>query len=316
MRCHRLVLTLFVLTGSILSVHGDEIVLKGGKTLTASHPMVVKGKNAVVTLKDGTVVSIPLTEIDQPRTAEANKTRVAVAAAPVVRKPETPAEAALVRNARKASISLSDDDVSHPFGQSGAVQGKDESDGKVEVVSVSVKKEKGGYNLSGSVFNSGKGEVLAVSVTVEAVGNENKTLATAFANIAKDNLAAGEKSAFTVEFPIESAVSSFRYVPHWQARPVEKSTVDGGNLKQGSGNGSEEGSPANAKRPGGGNSRLETAPESAPAPKAAPKPEPTRVPHPDYAAPTANAPVGAPTQPGGTYLPQPSADGQPKQPGS
>ncbi|MEO6325281.1 MAG: hypothetical protein ABIT01_01705 [Thermoanaerobaculia bacterium] len=307
MRCDRLVVTLLVLAGATLTLHADEIVLKGGKTLTTSRPMVVKGKNAVVTLKDGTVVSLPLTEIDQPKTAEANKARVVVQAAPTNRQPETPAEAARVKNTRKAAISLSDDDVSHPFGQSPGAQVKEEGDGKVEVVSVAVKKEKSGYSLSGSVFNSGKGDVLAVSVTVEAIAEDNKTIATAFGNVAKDYLSAGEKSAFTAELATEAAVSSFRYVPHWQGRPVAKPAVGGGTLSQGSG-----GDAANApKKPG-----TDATPEPTPAPKPVAKPEPTRAPQPDYAPPAANAPVGAPTQPGGTYLPQPSADGQPKQPGS
>lgn len=309
MRCNRLILTLCLVAGPILPVHADEIVLKGGKSLTTARPLVVKGKNAVVTLKDGTVVSIPLTEIDQPRTAEANKPKVALEVSAAPRKPETPAEAARVKTTRKAAISLSDDDVSHPFGQSGTTQAKEEGDGKVEIGSVSVKKEKSGYTLSGSVLNSGKGEVLAVSVTVEAIGDDNKTLATAFGNVAKDNLAAGEKSAFTAEISIDAAVSSFRYVPHWQARP--RPTVGGGSLSQGSGNGSDDGTTGGVKKPG-----TEAEVEPAPTPKPTPKPVPTRMPQPDYAPPAANAPVGAPAQPGGTYLPQPSADGQPKQPGS
>jgi hypothetical protein len=308
MRCDRFVLTLFMVAGLIRTAHADEIVLKGGKTLTTSRPLVVKGKNAVVTLKDGTVVSLPLAEIDEPKTAEANKRKVSVEAAPNVRKPETPAEAARVKNSRKAAISLTDDDVSHPFGPGGTTQaqGKEEGDGRVEVVSVTVKKEKSGYTLSGSVFNSGKADVLAVAVTVEAVGEDNKTLATAFANIAKDTLTPGEKSAFTAEIPVEGAVTNFRYVPHWQSNPIARKAGNG-NLSQGSGGAAGAG----AAKPA-----APAAESEAPQPKPTPKPEPTRAPQPNYAPPTANAPVGAPTQPGGTYLPQPSADGQPKQPGS
>lgn len=303
----------FLIVAGIPVLFADEVVLKDGKTLITSKPYVVKGKQAIVTMKDGTVMAVPVAEIDLTKTAEANKARVVTEVRVAVSKPLTPAEAARSKSVRKAAIVLSDEDVSHSMGGGSSEPGKEDGEGRVEVVSVSVKKGKSGYTLSGSVFNSGKGEVLAVSVTVEAVGEDNKTLATAFGNIAKDNLASGEKSAFTAELPTEAAVSNFRYVPHWQTKTLVKPALTGGNVSQ-----SSQPAASGGKNPARPSGEAPPAGETPPTPEAkpAPKAEPTPAPRPDYAAPSANAPIGAPTQPGGTYLPQPSADGQPKQPGS
>ena len=56
---------------------GEIVVLRGGKTLELSKPYVIRGTQAVLTLKDGTVVSVVAGEIDRAATQAARTRSVA-----------------------------------------------------------------------------------------------------------------------------------------------------------------------------------------------------------------------------------------------
>ena len=47
----------------------DQVVLRDGRTLDTKKPPVIKGRQAVLTLADGKLVSIPAAEIDLEKTA-------------------------------------------------------------------------------------------------------------------------------------------------------------------------------------------------------------------------------------------------------
>jgi hypothetical protein len=276
----------------------DQVVLKDGSVINTSKPYVLKGNQAILTLTDGTLVSVPANQIDGKKTAEAN----AKAAKPskekaVVAAPQSPAEAARMKSSRKASIVLSDEDVQHPIanpdGTTSASKGNGE--GKVEVTNVQTSRESGTLMVTGSMQNTGEGDVVAVSVTVEAVGKDNKTVSTAFGRVAKDSLGSGEKTTFTAEFQEESSISNVRFVPRWQVKvPVSKAP---------------EGA---AAQPAAGPSQAPAA-EQKPAAPEAKKDEIKYVPRGDVAPPPANPAVGAPTNPNAPYFPQP-ADVVPTQP--
>ncbi|MGH9366678.1 MAG: hypothetical protein ACRD3M_03275, partial [Thermoanaerobaculia bacterium] len=73
----------------------DVVVLRGGGRIDLKQPPVRRGNTVLLTRKDGTLLSVPFSEIDQKATAAARATpagpvTAASAAAPV---PETPAEA-------------------------------------------------------------------------------------------------------------------------------------------------------------------------------------------------------------------------------
>ena len=283
---------LLLLSGSLafaLSTAADVIVLKDGQVINTKGPYKAKGGQAIVKRSDGTLISISLSEIDRDRsaaaTAKANQPR---SSQPVAQTRMSAADIARMRGPRKAGVVLTDQDVSHTF-TGGGEGGKGEGDeGRVEVGPTKETKSEKGIQISGSVSNTGKGEVTGVAVTIEAVGEDNKTVNTIFATLAQDKLGPGEKSSFTAEVPAtDTPIKTFRYVPRWKYVPKP--------------------SAAREATTGGAGEEAAAAP-AAEAPKPAPKPAATAPPRSDVAPPAANAPIGAPTQPGQSYLPPPSGE--------
>ncbi|HSB62850.1 MAG TPA: FxLYD domain-containing protein, partial [Thermoanaerobaculia bacterium] len=271
--------------------------LKDGRRIVTKKPFVQKGSLALLTTTDGVLLSLPLSEIDLAKTA-AEKARAA-AATPVptasVPKPLTPAEAAKLKGGRRAAVVLTDDTVAHGIGEEGGERKAGEGEGRVDVANTSATKTKDGYSFSGSVINGGASEVSGVSVTVEVVGQDGKTFSSAFAQLAKDTLAPGEKSTFTASTSMEGEAASYRYVPHWQVRIPVKT--------------------GDAKTPEASAQKPEA--EGAPAPAPTPPPVPTLVPiqRSDVAPPAANAPTGNPAS--GVFIPQNDATKpSPKPPGT
>jgi hypothetical protein len=269
----------------------DEIWLKDGHSITTKMPVVTKGSNALITTVDGVLVSIPLSEIDQAKTA-AERARAASptpAPTPNIMKPMTPAEAARQKSGKKAVVTLTDDAVAHGFGEEGVEKKPGETEGRVEIANASATKDKDAYAFTGSVINAGAGPVSAVSVTIEFVGKDGKTFSSTFANVAKDALQPGEKSVFTASAPAEGEAVSFRYQARWQSvTPIKKADDKGAS-----------GAGAGAKG--------DAAADAEPTPVPTPPPAPTLVPipRPDVAPPAANAPVGNPAN--GAFLPPPDA---------
>jgi hypothetical protein len=276
----------------------DEIWLKDGRRIVTKKPFVQKGSVALLTTTDGVLLSIPLSEIDVAKTA-AEKARAA-AATPVptasVPKPLTPVEAAKQKSGRRAAVVLTDDTVAHGIGEEIGEKKEGEGEGRVDVANTSATKTKDGYSFSGSVINGGASEVSGVSVTVEVVGKDGKTFSSAFAQLAKDTLAPGEKSTFTASTPMEGEAASYRYVPRWQVRIPVKTSGD-------------------AKSPAGAASKPEA--EGGPTPAPTPPPVPTLVtiPRSDVAPQPANAPTGNPAS--GVFIPQnDTTKPSPKPPGT
>ena len=301
----RRVLSLLVL-GLISLLPGplaaDQVVLKDGRTLDTKKPPVIRGKQAVLQLADGKLVSIPASEIDAEKTAAlarkaAETPQVATSPTPL-RAPSLVDAARAGQTAKKATVVLTDQDVAGGYYETSSGSAE-KGEGEVTMGPVTTKKGPAGWTVEGSVMNSGKAPVLGVTVTVEALGEKGKSIATAFGQLAKDVLNPGEKSTFRAQVDTDQAVERFTYMPRWKViapTPKEGEKAADGTEKP------------KAEPPG------EDVGENAPKPTPAPTPEPTPARQPDYAAPPANAPVGAPLKPGGTYLPPPSSN-QPKPPG-
>jgi hypothetical protein len=296
-----LVLGLISLTAGPLAA--GQVVLKDGRTLETKRPPEIRGRQAVLLLADGTLVSIPASEIDTAKTAAA-AAKVAEAAklpAPttVVARPPSLVDAAnATRDGKKASVVLTDQDVAAGQLDAGGEK-KAAGDGRVVVSNVSAKKAASGTMVTGSVQNVGGGPVEGVGVTIELVGDGGKTVASAFGQLSADALAPGEKATFTSQLDTEATAQNVRVMPRWRSRET------GGEK-------SDPGSPV-AKA----TAAKDAIPPAGPTPAPTPAPAATRPPaprSPDMAAPPANAPVGAPLQPGGGYVPQPSSN-QPKPPG-
>lgn len=299
MRIGAILTAFLVAAGPVPTVLAADVILKDGQAIPTSKPYVVKGKMALLTRTDGTLVSVPLEDVDLQKTA-------AAATAPVptpepkekmaVPRPMTPADAAKAKGTRKATVFLTDRDFARG-GESveGEKDDKAEKDNlNVTISGVSATRTKTGYSIDGSAINSGKGDVRGVSVTIEAIGEDGKTTQTVYANLAKDFLTPGEKAAFAAEVATPIDVKSFKYVPTWQITVPVKSADPGAAPKAGE-------APAKA-------AVAEEAAKPAPAskPEPAPTPEIRLVPRPDVPPPAASGPVGAPTTPGGAYLPRPS----------
>lgn len=289
----RLLIATAVLAGLAAAAAADEVWLKDGRSITTKKPFVTKGSNALLTTADGVLLSIPLAEIDQEKTAEAKRRAASPTPAPTpnLMKPMTPVEAARQKSGRKAVVVLTDDSVAHGFGEEGSGEKKpDDGEGRVDVANTSATRGKDGYTFTGTVVNLGTGTVTGVSVTIEAVASDGKTFSSAFAQVAKDTLGPGERSTFTASAPLEGEAASFRYMPRWQV-PIPVRTADD-KAKAGAGGSGAKGDAAAAA-------------EGEPTPAPTPPPAPTLVPipRPDVAPPSANAPVGNPAS--GTFLPPP-----------
>jgi hypothetical protein len=281
----RLMLAVAVLACLAGIAGADEIWLKDGRRIVTKKPFVKKGSLALLTTTDGVLLSLPLGEIDLEKTA-AEKARGAVAEpllAPGPLKPLTPAEAAKQKTGRRAAVVLTDDTIAHGIGDEAAGKKEGDGEGRVDIANTSVTRSKDGYAFTGSVINGGSSEVTAVAVTVEIVGKDGKTFSSAFAQLAKDTLAPGEKSTFTASAPLEGEAASYSYIPHWQVRVPVKTAVA-----------------AATPTPGGAAPKPEG---EAGAAAATPAPTPAFIPvqRPDVAPPAANAPTGNPAN--GTFIP-------------
>lgn len=293
-----------LLTGPLAA---DRIFLKDGRTLDTKKPPEIRGRQAVLVLADGKLVSIPASEIDAGKTAAAaakaaDAAKLPTAVPVVLRSPTLVDAARATREAKKASVVLTDQDVAGGLMEvsSGSAE---KSEGDVVMGPVSTKKGPTGWTVEGSVQNAGKAAVLGVSVTIEALGAKGKSISTAFGQLAKDSLEPGEKSTFRAQMDTDQAVERFTYLPRWKV--VAPAPKEGEKAADGTGTGT-------VKPKGEGQSDGEFPPPT-PVPTPAPKPPPPPPP-PGWAAPAPNAPVGAPSQPGGIYVPQPSSN-QPKPPG-
>jgi hypothetical protein len=276
---------------------GDEIWLKDGHRIVTKKPFVAKGSVALLTTTDGVLLSIPLSEIDQVKTA-AEKARAAAKTpvpTPGVPKALSPAEVAKQKSGRRAAVVLTDDTIAHGIGDEVVEKKEGDGEGKVDIANTSVTRSKDGYAFTGSVINSGGAEVAGVSVTVQLVAKDGKTVSSAFAQVAKDTLGPGEKTTFTASGPAEGEVASFRYMPRWQVLVPAKA-------------------PGDAKAPGGTAAKPEPEGEATPAPTPPPAPIYTPIPRPDIAPPAANAPTGNPAS--GTFIPGSEAPKSAKPPGN
>lgn len=284
----------------------DVVVLKDGRTLEIVGAPVTKGRMVLLKTRDGTLFSIPADEIDGPKT-EAARAKAAPTATPMAEsslRPPRPAEIAGKKSERKAAVVLTDDQIAKGQNEEGAEKKDEEGEERVDVTNAAATKNPSGYAIAGSVLNSGKVDVSGIAVTIEGVAG-GKTIATTFGQVAKDQLAPGEKSTFTADLKETVDIQTFRYVARWQTKMAVKSAVpsDWGG-----------GATPPPKPPEGADAeKTEGAGEKSTVPTPVPTPKLVRIPSPDVAAPPANAPIGSPEKPGGTFLPKPTGD-QPKPP--
>jgi hypothetical protein len=246
---------------------GDIVVLKGGERIELQSPPRQQGSNLLLTKSDGTLLSVPMGEIDQKATAEARK---------AVRRPEpaveavaqTPAQAARVgREGPKAKVRVTDADVAHETVLGEAAGGSDEKKdlpkGAARLDVVGYDQSRAGTNLilRGSLRNVGGTRATNARLSVTAVDENGEAIGTGEGSISKGTMEPFETVAFTASIPVgEKVVASLRFQPQWLAAPVPASPAEAAAAGQ-----KPAGSPAQAA-PGAAAAAVSQAPAPTPTP--------------------------------------------------
>jgi len=281
----------------------EVIVLKGGAIVNLQRPPVRKGNNVLLTRSDGTLLSVPASDIDRTATAAANAAP-APAPPPVAAPPATLAEAARAgREVPKARVRITDANVAH--GDSSPAPAAADAPketasgaGRVDVADYSQEKSGEALVVRGTLRNPGSTIATNVRMTVSALDSKNQPIASGEAGISSAAIEPSKTAAFSITIPVgKVAVGSLRFTPRWASTaPPAEAAAD-----------------AEAKKAGE---------STAPAPAAArPNEPPPPPPTPDgrgvlYAAPPPTAPSSPPANGKTGYIPGASSpSNQPKPPG-
>jgi len=281
----------------------EVIVLKGGAIVNLQRPPVRKGNNVLLTRSDGTLLSVPASDIDRTATAAANAAP-APAPPPVAAPPATLAEAARAgREVPKARVRITDANVAHGDSspEPAAADAPKETAsgaGRVDVADYSQEKSGEALVVRGTLRNPGSTIATNVRMTVSALDSKNQPIASGEAGISSAAIEPSKTAAFSITIPVgKVAVGSLRFTPRWASTaPPAEAAAD-----------------AEAKKAGE---------STAPAPAAARPNEPPPPPPTPYgrgvlyAAPPPNAPSSPPADGKTGYIPGASSpSNQPKPPG-
>lgn len=303
----------FVLFVAAVLAAADVVILRGGVVVPLSKPPVRQGRNVLLTRADGTLLSVPATEIDAAATAAARSAAPAPPPPAVVARPATLAEAArAAREVPKARVRITDADVSHDesasraSAQEGAEAQKEASAaagaGRVEVGDYTQEKSGEALVVRGSLRNPGGTPAINVRMSVTALDAKGETIASGEAGVSNTVIDPSGSVNFSVTIPVGNrAVGSLRFAPRWaaSAAPAAPGSPDAAGRDR-------------ATAPSGPADSAATAePRSAP-----PAPAPTPFGRGTlYAAPAPSAPSVPPSDGKTGYLPGASHPGnQPKPP--
>lgn len=310
------------LAGSPLFAQGsDVVVLRGGTRIVLQRSWAIQGKMALLTRTDGTLLSVPVSEIDRDATRAANASRPApVSATPsLAAPPATPAQAARAsREGPQARVRITDADVGHEFAETAPEAAK----APERTVSGGAKVEVGSYDqtqagslviVKGTLRNMGGTNASSVRLTVSGVDDKGMSFVSSEAAVSKGTIEPGESVSFGASLEVgEAVVASFRFAPQWISAAPPSSSSDtplppGGAIAIGA-TGAGAGSAAVS-----GGSEAKPAGAAAAAPPAAP-----RTPFglgTLYAAPAPPASFSPPADGKSGYIPGPAhPDNQPKPP--
>ena len=286
----------------------EVVVLKGGTVITLQHPPVRRGNNVLLTRTDGTLVSVPASEIDRAATA-------ALSAAPpppppasaVPARPATLAEAArAARDVPKARVRITDANVAH--GESSAEPAAGEpSDaakdatsgaGRIDVADYTQEKSGDAIVVRGTLRNPGTSAAVNVRMTVTAMDGKGQAIASGEAGISSASIEPAKTAAFSVTIPVGGRlIGSIRFSPRWASTPTAPPAAEDPTR-----------APVSPAAPG-----------AAPAPRSNEPPPPQPTPYGRgtlFAAPPPSAPSVPPADGKTGYIPGASSpSNQPKPPG-
>ena len=286
----------------------DVVVLRGGTRIDLKQPPVKQGGNILLTRKDGTLLSVPASEIDAAATAAARAAAAAApakapAAAPV---PETPAQAArATRGGPPARVKLTDADVGH-YLDTGAPEGEEKKEGsaaggtgaRVDIADYTQSKTGDNLIVKGTLRNLGTAAALSTRLTVTPIDEKGESIDSAEASVSSGTIEPGRSANFSATIPVGNrVVGTMRFSPRWvsQAPPAEAAP----------GNGAKASAPAGSPAPA-----ASAAAARPPAPVPTPYAQGTL-----YAAPAAAASTERPADGKGGYIPGAATpENQPKPP--
>jgi hypothetical protein len=220
---------------------GEVVVLKGGARIELKAPWVQRGNNAILTRSDGTVLSVPLSEIDLRATASAKK--APPRPEPAIAAPaQTPVEAArATRGVPKAKVRVTDADVAHDsmlaYAPGGSEEKKETAKGAARLDVAGYDQSKAGPNLlvRGSVRNFGGTTANNARMSVTAMDENGELIGTGEASLSKGNLEPFETVAFTASIPVgDKIVGALRFAPQWLAAPPPAPPTEAAAAKAGS----------------------------------------------------------------------------------
>lgn len=289
----------------------DVVVLRGGTRIELKTPLVQQGNNALLTRADGTLLSVPLTEIDWKATNAARASGPVVVKPAVVLPPSTPADAVRTGKQEKARVRVTDADVGHA--EAAPAPGEKEKGvetragaGRVEIGDYT--QQKSGTNLvvTGSLRNPGTTPVTNTHLTVSAIDEAGNAVSTGNATLATGTIEGGRSVGFSATLPIgDRTVNQVRFSPMWQTPPPPAPPPPS----------SAAGAPAGTTAASGATAAPAAA---AAAPGAAKPPAPAPTPYGQgslYAAPAPSAPSVPPADGKTGYIPgAASPENQPKPP--
>jgi len=243
-----------LLGGGAAAFAADVVVLRGGARIELKGPVLLQGDKALLTRADGTLLSVPFSEIDRAATAAAKAASSAPPPAPAVAAvPASPAEAARASRERpKARVRLTDSDVGHPIEIPSPSSEKYEEAlaGAARLEILDYAQDRAGDQLvvRGSLRNAGGTTALSSRLTISALNDKGETIVSAEAGISNGTIEAHRSVSFSASLPIgEQPVASFRFSPRWVAAPPPAPA--GGGAGEGAAPGAAGGQPAAPGQP-------------------------------------------------------------------
>lgn len=298
-----------LLAGATWCLASDVVVLKGGTRIELKQPWVQQGNSAILTRSDGTLFSVPVSEIDTKATAAARAHKPAAASsASLFAPPSAPADAVRSGKGEKARVRVTDADVAHVDmgGNTGPVDRGEKIDnrasaGRVEVLDYTQQKSGTNLILNGTLSNPGSTPALNTRLSVTALDETGNPFTSGLATLTSGTVDAGKTVAFAASLPVgERVASSLRFTPQWTSPPPPAPAPAAGAAPAAA---------AAAANPAAAPAAAATAPKA---------PGPTPLPYGQgtlYAAPAPSAQMVPPADGRGGYIPgATSPDNQPKTP--
>lgn len=245
-----------LLVGTAAVAPAEVVVLKGGTVIELKQRWTKRGNVAYLTRADGTLLSVPVSDIDREATSAANQ---APASAPAEEAlpASTPAEVVRAqRDAPKARVKITDADVAHPLelpepAGAGEAQKAEVSGGpRVEVADYTQEMTGNGLVVKGQLRNPGQGTAQSVRLQVSVLDESGLAIGASTAGLSKGSIESGGTVSFgaTIAVPADRFIASLRFAPQWTGPPPAAPASGAGGAAAGA-SGSAGGEKPPAPRP-------------------------------------------------------------------